>query len=225
MKFSLLHILHNFAVVDDRLVRKLATGHARSVTLVERGRLVSMLAGVKYYGPEVAYACIHRVVPMFPVVQVDGDPLNMAESNLMPCRLRRLRFRLVEVPGGYRHPLARVVFRLAQLCHKDWVRLARLHYLADLAYVRQLESVQGVAEAVPVRPVVARRDYAPSVHAAGRPEGVAGRTWHWWCGKWVSLPEACHSSDDWMVRAEVVAKYPGARFVYDSVAQRTISVI
>lgn len=226
MKFDLKHILKHFAVEDGRLVRKLATGHLRPVRLVDRGRLSSMLDGVRYYGPEVAYACIHRVVPLYPIVQVDGDAFNMSENNLMPARLGRLRYRSIETPGGFRHPLSRGTFVNERLCHYDWVQLARRQYMRDFAYVRQLEDeMQGRKPEVPETVVVPRRVAAAIKSRGDRPEAVAGRSWHWWGDSWLSLPEAVHCSDDWMVRAAVVSQHPGARFVYDEVAQRTVSIV
>lgn len=227
MKFDLLTVLKHFAVEDDRLVRKLATGHCRPVTLIDRGRLASMLGGVRYFGPEVAYACIYRVVPMFPIVQVDGDPFNMAENNLMPARLQRLRYREIAVTGGFRHPLSRSPFRTTQECYKDWVMLARQSYQRDKPHVRQLEDeAQGRKPVVPRIEVTApRRVAAPVKRREDKPEAVEGRSWRWWEGSWLSLPMPVHCSDDWMVRAAVVAEHPEARFVYDPVAQRTMSVI
>ncbi len=226
MKFDLLTVLKHFAVEDGRLVRKLATGHARPVTMVERGRLVSMVGGVKFFGPDVAYACLYRVVPMFPIVQVDGNPFNMAENNLMPCRVKRLRFRRVPVPGGFRHPLCSSTFRTEGEVHRDWVRLARGRYMQDKAYVRQLEDqTQGFTPEPPKRAVVPRKVYAASKTARERPEAVEGRIWHWWVDGWLSLPVAVHESDDWMVRAAVVAVSPEARFVYDDVLQKTVAVV
>lgn len=226
MKFDLLHILKNFAVVDERLVRKLADGRTRPVTLVDRGRLVSILGGVRYYGPEVAYACIYRAVPMFPIAQVDGDAFNMSEDNLMPARLKKLRYRAVLLSGGYQHPLRRMVFPDEGTCHRDWVRLARSRYQEDKPYVRQLEDT--ARGALPKVPEQALRPYARKVRSAtreGRPEAVEGRVWHFWRGKWLSLPEPVHESDDWMVRAAVVEVSPEARFIYDPLVQRTVSVV
>lgn len=226
MKFDLNLILKNFAVEDGRLVRKLATGHCRAVRLLDRGRLSSVLGGVRYFGPEVAYACIHRVVPLYPITQLDGDPFNMAENNLMPARLLRLRFRLIEVPGGFRHPLARGTFTNARVCRLDWADLARRQYMRDFDYVRQLEdSSQLVKPVVVKRPVVALRVSGGAKSVGGRPEAVEGRSWHFWNDAWLSLPLPVHCSDDWMVRAAVVSAHPSARFVYDEVAQRTVHVL
>lgn len=227
MKFDLLTILKHFAVEDDRLVRKLATGHCRPVRLIDRGRLASMLGGVRYFGPEIAYACIYCVVPMFPIVQVDGDPFNMAENNLMPVRLERFRFRLIATTGGFRHPLTRSLFRTEAECHSDWVTLARQRYQRDKPCVRQMEDeAQGRKPVLPrIQPVVPRRVSAAVKRAVDRPEAVEGRSWHWWEGAWLSLPEAVHCSDDWMVRARVVAEHPSAVFIYDPIAQRTVPVV
>ena len=226
MKFDLLLILKHFTVSDGRLYRRLSTGHVRPVRVVERGRLVSMLNGVKLCGPEVAYACLHRVVPMFPIVQIDSDPFNMAETNLSPARTRRLRFRCVSVAGGFRHPRSHEVFKTEELAHIDWVNAARLFYQADKAYVRALEDQNQVIKPEALERVAVRRvRLSAATDKPLKPKAVAGRSWHWWKGAWLSLPEAVHSSDDWMVRAAVVTEHPSARFVYDPVQQRTLSVV
>lgn len=226
MLFDLLHVLKNFAVEDGRLFRRLASGHSREISVIERGRLVSVLDGRKYYGPDVAWACHYLAVPMFRVITLDGDPFNLAEDNLMPVRLKRLRYRVIEVPGGFRHPRTRETFPSERHAHADWVRSASRYYREDKPYVRSLED-----QHQPTKPEApekrTERFRAPSTVSGRplRPEVVWGRSWHWWEGRWLSLPDACHASDDWMVRAAVVSQSPGARFVYDSVAQRTVAVI
>lgn len=225
MKLDLLKVLKHFVVEHDRLYRRHRDGTVREITLIDRGRLAAMLDGVRVYGPDIAYACIYRVVPMFPIIQVDGDPHNMAENNLMPVRTKRLRYRAVLVAGGWRHPLDRMTFRDEQTCHADWVRHARNFYHRDKPYVRQLEDeAQGRKPVVEKRVVIVRRVYGGK-RREGRPEPVEGRSWHWWQDSWLSLPDPVHESDDWMVRATVVAASPEAVFVYDPVAQRTVSVI
>lgn len=225
MKFDLLHIMKHFAVADGRLLRKLASGHAKAVTLVDRGRLAVKVDGVRLFGPELAYACTYGVVPMFPIVQLDGDPFNCREDNLYPARLARLRYRCVVVPGGFRHPRSPATFRTEGEAWRDWYASARAYYNADKPYVRLLEDQMRVPVQVVTFAEGPRRVPAPRKKARERPAAVLGRVWHWWRGAWLSLPVPCHASDDWMVRAAVVSQWPDARFVYDEVAQRTVHVI
>lgn len=225
MKFDLLHVMKHFAIEDNRLIRKLVSG-SRVVRLADRGRLAVTLDGVRYFGPELAWACIYRAVPMFPIVQVDGNPHNMAENNLMPCRIKRIRYLSVSVPGGYKHALSKTVFRTEGENHADWCFLARQYYQRDKPYVREMEdTARGRAPEVPKHVPVARKVWIVPTDHHIKPEAVAGRSWHWWQSDWISLPEAVHPSDDWMARAEVVALHPDARFVYDPLIEQTVAAL
>lgn len=230
MKFDLNLILRNFAVHDGVLYRKYKNG-AVPVTLTYRGRLMSEIANTRYFGPDVAYACIYGVVPMFPIVQVDGNPHNVAEDNLMPVRLKRLRYRETAVPGGFRHPLTTLTHTTQARCHADWVLRAKRYYQDDKMYVRQLEdqykparpAVFNEPEPTVLQPV--RRKIVRTSTRPAKPSRVFGRVWHWYKDDWLSLPEPVHQSDDWMVRAAVVSEHPNARFVYDELKQMTVPVL
>lgn len=225
MKFDLLRVMEHFAVVEGVLYRKLATGHLKPITLVDRGRLAVKLEGERLFGPEIAYACTYGVVPMFPIVQLDGNPLNCREDNLYPARLARLRYRVVAKPGGFKHPRSPALFRTEYEAWQDWYTSARAYYNADKAYVRQLEDQMRVPVPALVVNTTPRKVPAPRKEARSRPPAVLGRVWHWWRGEWLSLPLPVHASDDWMVRAAVVSEHPDARFVYDEVAGRTVVVL
>ncbi len=226
MKYDLMTVLTNFCVVGGKLYRCLAGGHVRPVQLVDRGRLLSVIGTSKFFGPDVAYMVHHRVVPMYPIVQLDGDPHNVAEENLMPVRLTRLRYRLTKTAGGWKQPLDAVPYNTEEEARAAWLILARHYYLKDKSRVRLLEDeMAGVKPEVPKYvPVAPRKTYPKGEVRLVPPNAVAGRKWHWWGGSWLSLPEAVHCSDDWQVRAEAYEANPDVRFVYDPLSDRTLRV-
>lgn len=213
-----MEVLERFLVDGGRLYRKRWDGTVRQVQTVEDGRLVTVLKGRKYYGPDLAWACHYRVVPMFPVVTIDTDPFNLSVENLGAARVRRLVCRIRSVKGGYLHPLSTLPFRTYDEAKQDWVSRARAIYADDLPYVLQLQG-PGMPQA-PSEAVVRAR--LRVVHTRKRPPDVPGMKWYWYREQWVSLPPAVHQSDDWQVRADALLADAGARAVFDPLAGKTL---
>lgn len=230
MKFDLATILEHFCIEDGFLYRKYATGRVKRVTVLEAGRLTSMVNGRKYYGPDIAWAYHYLAVPQHRVVTIDLDPHNLAIENLGAARRKRLIFRPVHVPGGVRHPLSQLTFGSMEYAKSDWIEKAQAYYAADLKFVlfsqRTFDDLPAsrVLEKERAPRVVGQRGPKRSVTKPPKPETLMGRKWVWFREQWVSIPFSCHPSDDWMVRAAAVLEDPDARFVYDAPSDRTLTV-
>lgn len=222
MKFDLNDILTHFCVERDQLWRRLVDGSLKPIRLVDRGKLSIRFRGKRHYGPEIAYACIYHVVPMYPIVQVDGNPHNMNEDNLMPVRLKQYRFRAVPKNGGFRHPLSLQIFPYKSECENDWIRTVKAIYRRDKPLVRSMEDEARGQVVLPK--FIPKKRYARSERHQ-KPPPIEGRVWHRWKDDWLSVPLPVHISDDYMVRCRIVAEHPHAQFVYDPVTKRTLSVI
>jgi hypothetical protein len=207
------------------LYRILADGSMKEVTYLEGGRLLAVVGGEKLFAPDIAWCLHYGNWPKYPLVQLDGDPFNCSLDNLMPARVKRLRYRQKEVDGRFYHSLApKLPFRTAAECRRNWTAHARDHYAKDLDYVLEVEARERelrAAAALPAAPlplVRARRaeraERAVPVGARPpRPMAVDGMEWHWWEGAWISVPVACHVADDYRVRIEKWLK-GAVRFVF-----------
>lgn len=231
MRFDLLHILEHVGMVDGALYRKLSGGQVRRITNVEAGNLTVMISGRKYYGPELAWACQYFCAPLYPVVCIDGDPFNLSKENLGAVRTRRLKCRITQVAGGYKHPLFRLPFPSAAAAKRDWVVRARGFYAADLTYVMyeqerlapkpDMETLVSLSleRHKPAYKAPKAKSTAPRKVA---PAPVPGRTWFWYKEQFLSLPLPVHPSDDIVVRAEAVLRNPLVQFRYDPALDRTV---
>lgn len=201
-------IKHHFVLRDGRLFKRLSDGTHRPINTVRAGRLVGVVSGVSYYGPEIAWALYYDSAPMFPVLCVDGDPLNLAQENIVAARIKRVRFRWREVRGGFAHTLARAFpFKSLEMCRDDWVYHARKYYAADHEYVRHLEFERDRALGHPgyTPAVVKRAPPKPKPPVVGkRPAYIAGFRAYYHDGVWVQVPEACHAADDYRERCRRV---------------------
>jgi hypothetical protein len=229
MKLDVMEILDHFCLDDGQLYRKRLDGTVRPVRLVERGRVVSMLNGRRVFGPEIAWCIYYGVAPLYPVVHLSENPHKLGEIHLVCARLKRLRYALVESSTGFTHPLSQLPFATAQQCRSDWESRARRYYAADMPFIMAQQDEAKALSAGSERPPRGRKPPKPRkpVSAASkppkeRPEPVQGRQWKWYKDAWISLPDAVHPSDDWMVRAEAVLRNPEATFYYDTVLQRTL---
>ena len=228
MKLNVMQILEHFCLENGQLYRKRLDGTVRAVRLVERGRVVSMLNGRKYFGPDIAWCFYYGVAPMYPVVHLSADPHSLGKEHLACARLNRLRYACVESSSGFKHPLSQLPFMSAFSCRADWEMRARSHYAKDMAFIlakqdeaKALAMASGQLETYQ-RPVKVRRAPVSTKPRSDRPEPVQGRQWKWYKDAWISLPDAVHPSDDWMVRAEAVLRNPEATFYYDTLLQRTL---
>lgn len=230
MKFDLALILEHFYIDGGVLYRKFAAGTIKRVKAVEGGRLVAMVGGRKYYGPDIAWAYHYELVPTCRIVTIDMDPHNLSKENLGAARRRRLLFRLTKTPRGYTHPLTTEPFKSAEEAQDDWVMKARIYYQSDLKFV--LRQQTDAMAALPVSlalekvltPAAGTRGPKKSGPRPPQPQNIIGRKWFWYREQWVSLPLACHPSDDWRVRAAAVLKDPQVRFVYDPKSDKTLPV-
>jgi hypothetical protein len=126
----------------------------------------------------------------------------------MPARLNRLRYRETEKDGLYYHPLSATGFRSPETCRLNWAVFAREHYMKDLDYVLHLEAQEReLRRGVPVPELPKIRTRGPNrprtpdgVVRSTRPAPVEGMEWHWYEGKWISVPVACHIADDYLER-------------------------
>ncbi len=202
-------VKEHFALLDGKLFKKLSTGVIRPINTVRAGRLVAVVSGKSYYGPELAWTLHYGSGPMFPVFCLDGDPLNLAQENVLPSRIRRLRFRFTENPSGFKHTLEKYYrFKSFVECKDDWLRHARKYYMADLANVLELQHLRDRqrTDLGYARPVVKRRAPPPPkpVAATKRPAYREGFRAYWHGGRWVEVPEACHVADDYRERCRRV---------------------
>ncbi len=226
MRIDLVALHQNFALEGDRLVRIMSNGARRKVVSVVNNKIRIQLDGVYLPGPEVAWALHYKVEPQFPILQVDGNPFNLSLKNLLPIRGAFPRCRMVKKGLLYFHPLNKSGYGDAKTCQKSWQHDVFEKYSKDLAYVLTLEAsirTQRGMLLVPPKPV--RKYFKPSgkkpkVERPPKPEHVDGRVWVWFEEAWLSIPEAIHPSDDWMVRAAAVKA--GLSVRYDSGRQQTL---
>ena len=57
----------HFTVRGGTLYKRLADGTLRRMNTVREGRLLAVVAGTIYYGPDIAWIVHHGSAPMFPV--------------------------------------------------------------------------------------------------------------------------------------------------------------
>jgi hypothetical protein len=202
-------IKEHFVISNDMLYRLRADGTVTPVKTVAGGRLFAKVHGCLYKGPEIAWVLIYGTSPMFPISLLSLDPTDMREENLVPIRGRRLRFRAVESGRGFRHAHSDLFFLTREACYADWVSYARRHYSPDILFAVQQERLRDRDRVPPVyiRPKKApthtgrtREDKPP------RPQPIEGRLWYWYANQWVSVPPACHCSDDYIKRCEWTLK-------------------
>lgn len=213
------------------IYRILANGHLKEIRYIEGKRLVAVVNGEKLYAPDIAWCLHYGNWPKFPLVQLDGDIFNCSIDNLMPVRVKRLRFRGRQVGDRFYHNFEpKVAFRSLLDCRRNWTLHAREHYMKDLAYVLEVEASErelrrNSAPALPPLPLHAaarverqkRREARIPVGARPpRPAAVPDMEWHWYANAWLSVPVACHVADDY--RERVRRWLAGAvRFVYQPV--------
>ena len=242
MKQSDTQLAHKtFLLADGLLFRRQICGGLRPVRTLEHenvpegklkglitcntGRVLVVVGGRKMYGPQIAWALLYGSWPMYPIIVADGDPHNLREENLLAIRTRRLRPRIVAAGTRIVHNLSQVGFATPEEARDDWRRCAAEHYAKDMPHVLTIEAEArrrapplGNIE-VPAARVVKVQANKPTT----RPKKVEGRKWHWYEGEWLSVPEPCHVSDDYMLRCAAVKK--GAKaFVYDEEQGRTVAV-
>lgn len=223
MRFDVMEVLRNFVVMGGHLYRKRANGTLKPMLSIEHGKVVVVLQGRKMYGPEVAWACHYHCAPMYPVVTVDMDSLNLAKDNLGMVRVRRLQFRpTLSRHGWWFHSLQKDArFEGENEARRDWIARARRFYTAELDYLLALHRPHMVIPPVEEKPVELLR-VSQQVRRE-RPAPVPGLTWYWFKGQWVAIPPAVHPSDDWQVRAAALLADPDARRVYDEQVERTLT--
>jgi hypothetical protein len=221
MRLDVLEVLKNFAVREGRLYRKRADLTLKPLQTVEHGRLVVVFQGRKVYGTDLAWACHYSCAPMFPVVTIDLDPLNVSIENLGSARVRRYKLFLRCSGGRWSHNLGGSGFREEWEARRDWIARARSLYQEDLPYVLTLQASTVIARPVDEKPVELMR---VSTHTRRqKPAPVQGLSWYWFKGQWVAIPPAVHPSDDWQVRAAALLEDPHARRVYDDTAEKTLT--
>ena len=226
--------MNNFVVDGGVLYRKLLNGTHRRVTAINSGRLVVVHEGARLLATDIAWICHHLVPCPHPTVTVDCNPHNMDIDNVMAVRRRRLVFRPVMSKYGFKHNLNKMHFSTREAAFADWVPKAREQYVADRDWLLASEDYKGVkqqiADAVAAsqpRLLARQRKFTPPKRYLKRPpmpDVPEGMECHWYKDQWVVIPKAVHCSDDWMVRAEACLKNPQARFRYDPVLERTVTV-
>lgn len=231
----------NFVLQEGKLYRLQATGDLRRVLALDNknlpadslpsviscntGSLVATVAGRRLRAVDIAWTLHYGSWPLYPLVVADGDPHNMVQSNLLAVRGQKYRPRITVSGKFFVHNLAAERFSSPELARDDWRRCAAALYRADQSHVLFAEQVNReraivTAERV-AKPVRARVKVDPN--KPRRPAPIKGKEWHYWKGAWVSVPVACHVSDDYMVRIEAVLA--GAKsFVYDEEQQRTLAI-
>jgi hypothetical protein len=87
-----------------------------------------MFEGKTYYAAELAWALIHRVMPKYPVVVLDGDERNLVPENLRAAVGKRLRCQITHRMGQYWHNAGPGVFTTREAAQESWQRAAREYY-------------------------------------------------------------------------------------------------
>ncbi len=220
MRMNLVAVHQNFLLESDQLMRIMSNGALRKVPTVVQGKIRVLLDGVYLSGPEVAWALHYGIEPQFPLLQVDGDPFNLSAKNLLPIRGIMPRCRITWKGRLCYHSLGGFGYADEKSCRKSWQLDVYDKYSKDLAHVlsteRKIRDQRGLL-VVPPKPV---RKYTLSAARAAKtkrtpkPEHIWGKVWVWFEDAWLSIPEATHPSDDWMVRAASV-KAANARALID----------
>lgn len=229
----------HFTLIEGVLYRLHTDGSMRLVTAIEHaepagnlpsviscqtGRLKSMLRGQKMYGTDIAWALYYGIWPTCPVVVADGNPLNMAQDNLLAVRGTRLRPRISACPGGYKHNMSRSLYSSPELARDAWRAAVAAVYRVEQPMIIQAEARQrGLLVPFVVRSIKSRYPVAANPDKPKRPPAIEGREWHWFEGQWVSTLKPCHVSDDYILR--IKATLAGAKsFVYDEEQGRVLPI-
>ncbi len=227
MEATTLHPLaiHDHFVYTDYLYRKLADGTCKAVNHVRGSQVVVIFGSLTLRATDIIWCLHYGNWPKYPLVQLDGDMWNLRMANIMPARLRRLRFRCVKTREGFSHPLAKVHFATAERCREDWADKARDFYVRDFPLVLEIEAKERDLRAMAGEdtfkrlPKFQRRKVLSNrPNPTQRPANIAGKVWHWLDGEWASVAPPCHPSDDFMVR--IAQSKLGNRMIYDPVKEK-----
>ncbi|MFA9216826.1 MAG: hypothetical protein ACEQSK_06940 [Sphingomonadaceae bacterium] len=205
------YVKHYFSF-DTELYRILANGGIKAVRSLEGGRLSLLFEGERIQAVDIVWALRYGSWPKFPLVQVDGDPFNLSIDNIMPARIKHLRYRPTKSGGLLYHGLREKHFggfQTTKDCRRNWTAHALEIYRQDLPYVLELEAQERALRraapplpSTPVPKVVTARmaRERSSIPKPVRPPNVPGMEWHYVVNQWQSIPVAVHVSDDWKVR-------------------------
>ncbi len=217
--------VHDYFVFTDYLYRKLGDGSCKAVNHVHGSQVVVLFEREKLRAIDIIWCLHHGNWPKYPLVQVDGDMWNLRLANIMPARIRRLRFRYSLKNGMYRHNLAKADFSNLEHCRDDWNRKARDYYVSDLPMVLLIEEQERVLRAAAgdckpgTQPYFSRRKVLSNrPNPTQRPANIAGKVWHWLDGEWASVAPSCHPSDDFMVR--IAQAKLGNQMIYDKTKEK-----
>jgi hypothetical protein len=199
----------HFVLEGSRLYKKLASGAVTQLKSLDGKQVVTMFNKHRLRGVDIAWCLIHGNWPKFSIAQLRDDPLDFSESNLWPARMRVLRYIQTKRGNLYYHPLSTLPHPTPERCRRNWEELAREAYAKDLMYVLKLEESERILRQQYLRETAAVRIEVPD-HShkrtlkPARPKEIPGREWHWWDGRWIDVPVACHVADDYRVRIQAV---------------------
>lgn len=219
--FDISTILKHFKLADGCLYRRLLDGSHKLVSRKVRGQVVAVCEGQLFASSDVIWALTYGRWPKWPLKTLPGNPYSL--DNILPQRLATWRFSVQEVNGQFHHTHSSVGYPTLKACKDSWNELYRLYLLADLPYVLAVEKTEydlhmasnPKYEAPEILP---GRTRAKPKERPAKPAHIKGMRWHWYTGKWISVPTAIHVSDDYMLRCEALGKT--ARF--DPELQQTV---
>lgn len=193
----------HFVLEGSKLYRKLADGSVKQLKSLDGTKVVTLFNSHRLIGADIAWCLLYGNWPQFPLVLLGADPLDFTPTNIYPARTRRLRYMHSQKGALHYHSLSRLPFVSEERCRADWEDTAREFYKKDLPYVLRLEEAERGLRASYVDDLREVQKVVPLPVAAvrgKRPRQLAGYEWHWNAGEWIAVPEACHVSDDYMVR-------------------------
>lgn len=238
-RFDVTLALQNFMYADGILYKRLTCGTLRELTVIEQGKLVVTVAGVKYLAADVAWAIAYRNWPKYSVLVLGTNPKDMALENLVAVRNLKHRLRITETAGRFYHPLSLAGFNTPEAATKAWNERVADRYIKDMPMVLQIEAAERelhgdmtdyAALAQHKKQAKVKQPYVKQIKPETerlkplrppKPRDVFGMTWLMLDGAWFSTPDPVHPSDDWKLRCAAI-KNGAKRFAYDKALGVTV---
>ncbi len=140
-------------------------------------------------------------------------------------RLGKRRCRVTPAKDGFKHSMEdEIEFRTEEAAKLHWRKTVAGVCRADLSYVLEIERRERVFRAGEAAKQLQEIINQPAIEVLAvvepakpqrppKPERIFGKVWFWFKDQWVSVPPACHPSDDWQVRCQAVLD-GATRFVF-----------